>query len=202
MVIWVVQLSCFMQRSDCSYRPFFWIVLGFKDFVKKSDEERAYTDWHLFSISLIIKSCPVALLVFNSLMVLQISSLVVGVSRVESLFSHFFFWGYRLLVFYLDQFACYDKVLKNVQPKSLHILGWGLLMLLWILWFFTGVPWGIFPSTNLVNCADNCYMSLVFYFFPFFLFFFTLKCKKLSLMFYYYSICSLSIIHHLLESSI
>ena len=36
--------------------------------------------------------------------------------------------------------------------------------------FFTSVPWGFLPSTNLVDCADNCYTSLIFSFFPFFYF--------------------------------
>ena len=44
-------------------------------------------------------------------------------------------------------------------------------MLLWFLLFFTSVPWGILPSTNLVDCADNCYTSLIFFFLPSFLFF-------------------------------
>ena len=36
--------------------------------------------------------------------------------------------------------------------------------------FFTSVPWGILPITNLVDCADNCHTSLIFSFFPFFYF--------------------------------
>ena len=34
--------------------------------------------------------------------------------------------------------------------------------------FFTSVPWGFLPSTNLVDCADNCSTSLIFSFFYFF----------------------------------
>ena len=43
--------------------------------------------------------------------------------------------------------------------------------------FFTSVSWGILPSTNLADCADNCYTSLIFSFFLFSIFF-TLKFKK------------------------
>ena len=28
--------------------------------------------------------------------------------------------------------------------------------------FLTSVPWGILPSTNLVDCAEKCYTSLIF----------------------------------------
>ena len=47
---------------------------------------------------------------------------------------------------------------------------WKLTDNLRFLRFFTSVSWGILPSINLVDCADNCYTSLIFYFFPFFYF--------------------------------
>ena len=50
-----------------------------------------------------------------------------------------------------------------------------IILILRFLWFFTSVPWGILPRANLVDCADNCYTSLIFSF----LFFFTLGFKKL-----------------------
>lgn len=43
-----------------------------------------------------------------------------------------------------------------------------LKALLWFLRFFTIVPWGISPSTKLVDCAGNSYMSFSFFFLPFF----------------------------------
>ena len=36
------------------------------------------------------------------------------------------------------------------------------------LWFFTSFFWGILPSTNLVDRADNSYILLKFLFLPFF----------------------------------
>ena len=44
--------------------------------------------------------------------------------------------------------------------------------------FFTSVSWGILPSTNLVDCSDNCYTSRIFSFFLFSIFF-SLEFKKL-----------------------
>ena len=55
--------------------------------------------------------------------------------------------------------------------------------------FFTSVPWSIIPSTNLVDCADNCYTSLIYSFFSFFYFFFILELKK-NYLFFLSSFCS------------
>ena len=35
------------------------------------------------------------------------------------------------------------------------------------LWFLCSVSWDILPSTNLLDCADNSYVSLIFSFSPF-----------------------------------
>ena len=61
-------------------------------------------------------------------------------------------------------------------------------LLVWFLRFFTSVPWGLLPSTNLVNFADNCYTSLIFSCFPFFCFSSTWNLKN---YFFLSSFCSL-----------
>ena len=67
------------------------------------------------------------------------------------------------------------KILYKVFQKNYLEHKRNIILILRFLWFFTSVPWGILPSTKLVDCADNCYTSLVFSF----LFFFTLEFKKL-----------------------
>ena len=51
--------------------------------------------------------------------------------------------------------------------KHAEINSSGQNSLLGYLRFFTIVPQGIFPSTNLADCADKCYTPLTFSFFPF-----------------------------------
>ena len=47
--------------------------------------------------------------------------------------------------------------------------------------FFNCVSWGILPSTNLADRADNCYTSLNFFLSPLFLSFFNLEFRNLLL---------------------
>ena len=59
--------------------------------------------------------------------------------------------------------------------------------------FFTCVSWGILPSANLIDCADNGYMSVRFFLSPLFLYFFILEFKNLFLsVLFCVLFCSLS----------
>ena len=60
-------------------------------------------------------------------------------------------------------------------------------LLVWFLRFFTSVPWGLLPITNLVDFADKCYMSFIFSCFPFCCFSST---RKLKNYFFLSSFCS------------
>ena len=51
------------------------------------------------------------------------------------------------------QSPCGTKFLKT---KNWQSVGYKILNKM------RGVSWGILPSTNLVDCADNCYTSLIF----------------------------------------
>ena len=57
-----------------------------------------------------------------------------------------------------------------------------IAFILWFSQFFTSAPWGILPSTSLIDPADNSYIYITHFFLsPPFLFFFILEFRNLFL---------------------
>ena len=75
-----------------------------------------------------------------------------------------------------------------------------IVFILWFLQFFTSASWGILPSTNLIDPADNSYIYITqFFLSPPFLFFFILELRNqflsVSSDLYCVIFCSLLLLH-------